>query len=217
MSGSTGAGNEVIMLLMGRDKQEDQCVSTIAQAAKARYRSGWPGWRMGAHTIPWGLSEAGSLRPGCALPHPDPFAPCRPMITYGSKESCHPVSPPHLHAPTPLNPILGCDQEYKPLGVLISRSQHLIPLAIPLNTLKPKFHIPCTSLVQHPPTHMLGKPQVSPYAPRVSHISTQPRTAPLGPPVDPVLSFPPVISLSPCPLPTRLPTESTLSKCSVMG
>lgn len=31
MSGSTGAGNEVIMLLMGRDKQGDQCVSTIVE------------------------------------------------------------------------------------------------------------------------------------------------------------------------------------------
>ena len=30
MLGSTGAGNEVIMLLMGRDKQADQRVSTIA-------------------------------------------------------------------------------------------------------------------------------------------------------------------------------------------
>lgn len=29
LSGSTGAGNKVIMLLMGRDKQADQCVSTI--------------------------------------------------------------------------------------------------------------------------------------------------------------------------------------------
>lgn len=27
------AGNEVIMLLMGRDKQADQCVSTIAEQA----------------------------------------------------------------------------------------------------------------------------------------------------------------------------------------
>lgn len=31
MSGSTRAGNEVIMLLMGRDKQADQCVSTIVE------------------------------------------------------------------------------------------------------------------------------------------------------------------------------------------
>lgn len=31
LSGSTGAGNEVLMLLMGKDKQSDQSMSTIAE------------------------------------------------------------------------------------------------------------------------------------------------------------------------------------------
>lgn len=35
-----GAGNEVIMLLMGRDKQADQCMSTIAGQERPPPRAG---------------------------------------------------------------------------------------------------------------------------------------------------------------------------------
>lgn len=38
LSGSTGAGNEVLMLLMGRDKRSDQSMSTIAEQQRARER-----------------------------------------------------------------------------------------------------------------------------------------------------------------------------------
>lgn len=38
LSGSTGAGNEVLILLMGRDKQSDQSMSTIAGQQRARER-----------------------------------------------------------------------------------------------------------------------------------------------------------------------------------
>lgn len=40
LSGSTGAGNEVIMLLMGRDKRRDQGMSTIAEQQRAGEGSG---------------------------------------------------------------------------------------------------------------------------------------------------------------------------------
>lgn len=35
LSGSTGAGNEVLMLLMGKAKQSDQSMSTIAEQQRA--------------------------------------------------------------------------------------------------------------------------------------------------------------------------------------
>lgn len=48
LSGSTGAGNEVLMLLMGRDKRADQCVSTIVEQKGLERELAWSCWRKGS-------------------------------------------------------------------------------------------------------------------------------------------------------------------------
>lgn len=53
LSGSSGAGYEVLMPLMGRDKQGDQSVSTMAGQQRARESTRW-GWRTGGL---WGEVE----------------------------------------------------------------------------------------------------------------------------------------------------------------
>ena len=61
------------MLLMGRDKQADQCVSTIVEQKGLRGELAWSCWRNGAGRgpqgwgmMPWGLQgELGPLGPGC--------------------------------------------------------------------------------------------------------------------------------------------------------
>lgn len=67
------------MLLMGRDKQGDQCVSTIAGQKGLERGAGlaMPGkWQpagsgaQGWGTMPWGLQgELGPLEPGCPWPY----------------------------------------------------------------------------------------------------------------------------------------------------
>lgn len=47
LSGSSGAGYEVLMPLMGRDKQWDQSMSTIAEQQRARESTRW-GWGTGS-------------------------------------------------------------------------------------------------------------------------------------------------------------------------
>lgn len=51
--GSTGAGNEVLMLLMGRDKQSDQSMSTIAGQQRV--------WETAAR---WSWRSRRALEPG---------------------------------------------------------------------------------------------------------------------------------------------------------
>ena len=89
MSGSTGAGNEVIMLLMGRDKQADQCVSTIAEQKGLERGAGlampekWQragglragGLCPGASRVSWGLLSLGAH--GSTPPRPGPLVPLK--------------------------------------------------------------------------------------------------------------------------------------------
>lgn len=66
MSGSMEAGNEVIMLLMGRDKRADQCVSTIA--GQERPEGSWPdhaGEMVVGRGLGLGYYALGPLGPGC--------------------------------------------------------------------------------------------------------------------------------------------------------
>jgi hypothetical protein len=72
LSGSTGAGNEVLMLLMGKDKQSDQSMSTIARQQRALEReAGEAGEQRGL----WGQGEVDCFAFGCLWLYGPPPAP----------------------------------------------------------------------------------------------------------------------------------------------
>lgn len=81
LSGSSGAGNEVLMPLMGRDKQWDQSMSTIAGQ---RESTQW-GWRTGGL---WGEVDPpppGHLSVFGYMPSlPSPLVSFRTMTVYES-------------------------------------------------------------------------------------------------------------------------------------
>ena len=146
MSASTGAGNEVIMLLMGRDKQADQCVSTIAR--QERPEGSWPGHAgemVVGRGLGWGTMPQGGLlglgAQSCMPPFSGPSIPLRPITTF-ERGYLSPDSPTSASRAWPGPQTIGPD---------LKMSSTLSLLSLPPNTLKLQFHIswitPCTSLV----------------------------------------------------------------------